>query len=260
MTPTLIETNAVNAAMSFQPSLNRSQMMMTSTLVRSAIAAAALSAVAVSAHANLKIPFAWTNSNSVQKFPTENLQAFDLLYVEVNNKGNTVDLGDVPADAGLITPNSASYSFPVTEIVIGSKLNIAAGSAVGSGLEFRRPNDEGTAYIGLTLANFTIDYVKKQVTADTTIMGSGSSKRIAIYDFNVATPLALKYKFPLTVTGHEVLDQLKLTADAKAAFTQGLQLPDFALFALDLNYGTLTQDISTNLRKVKVSTKPYVAQ
>lgn len=230
-------------------------MKLSATLIRSAAVSALLGAVAVSAHADLKIPFAWTDSNSVQKFPVRNLQAFDLLYVEVNNKGNTTDLGDVPA--GVEVPNSQSYSLPVTEIVIGNKLNIAAGSAVGSALEFRRPNDEGTDWIGLTLANFTIDYVNKKVTADAGVNGSGVYKRIPIYTFNAATPLALKYKFPLTVTGHEVLDQLMLTPEAKQAFIDGLQLPDFALFALEYDYGTLTQDISTNLRKQKVSTTPY---
>lgn len=231
--------------------------MMMSRTIRSVAVTTFLAAAAASAHADLKIPFGWTNSNSVQKFPTEVLDALDLLYIRIAARGNTTSLGDIATSQAV--PNAASYSFPVTEIVIGSKLNIAAGSAAGSALEFSRNRDETDgAEIGVTLSNFTLDYVKKQVFCDAKPFG-GASKRIAIYDFHVATPLALKYKFPLTVTGHEVLDQLKLTADGKAVYTAGLELPDYTLTALELDYGTLTQDISTKTRKPKLaSTKPYV--
>jgi len=230
-------------------------MKISTTAFRSIAVSALIGTAALSAHADLKIPFDWTSSNSVQKFPLEVLQSFDLLYVEVNPKGNATALGDIAEG----TSNKASFSFPVTQIVIGNKLNIAAGSAVGSALELRRANDDGV-YIGFTLANFKLDYVNKKVIADVTPIG-GTSTNMAIYTFNVATPLALKYKFPLTVTGHEVLDKLALTPDAKAVFTSALDLPAFALFALDLDYGTLTQDISTNIRKPKLaSNKPYVAQ
>jgi len=235
--------------------------------IRSIAAAAVLGAASMSAHADLNIAFDWTSSNSVQKFPVKLLQAFDLLTVEVAAKGNAKSLGDVPAEVE--TPNAQSYSFPVTQIVVGSKLNIAAGSASGSALRIRRANDEGSAYLGVYLANFTIDYVKKQVIADVTpaledvVAGTpeaaaGASKRMAIYNFHVATPLALKYKFPLTVTGHEVLDQLALTADAKASITSALTLPDFAVVQLEQDFGTLTQDINTNTRKPKLATtKPF---
>lgn len=244
--------------------------MKMSFAVRSIAVSAFLAASAMSAHADLSIPFDWTSSNSVQKFPVAALQSFDLLYVEVAGRGNATALGDVPA--GVVVPNSQSFNFPVTQIVIGSKLNIAAGSAVGSALRFRYATDDGI-YLGLNLANFTIDYVKKQVTADATpstqdgtVDGSkevaaGAAKRIAVYDFHVATPLALKYKFPLTVTGHEVLDQLKLTAEAKAAFVSALALPDWAAAQLDQDFGTLTQDINSTTRKPKLaSNKPYTVQ
>lgn len=229
--------------------------MKMSFAIRSLAVTTMLSAAAVSAHADLKIPFGWTQSNSVQKFPVKVLQLFDLVYLEINPKGNATSLNDVPA--GLDVPKAQSYSLPVTEIVIGNKLNIAAGSATGSALEFRRALDDGT-YVGVTLANFTLNYVTKKVWCDAKAYGA-VSKRIAVYDFNVATPLALKYKFPLTVTGHEVLDKLMVTADGKVAFTEGLQLEPWAAAALNEDMGTLTQDISTNIRKPALkSTKPYV--
>ncbi|HEX5357735.1 MAG TPA: hypothetical protein VFW93_16130, partial [Aquabacterium sp.] len=90
--------------------------------------------------------------------------------------------------------------------------------------------------------------------------GGTVQKQAPLYNFNVATPLALKYKFPLTVTGHEVLDQLKLTDGIKTVFNGVLQLPEFAAEALNFDYGTLVQDISTTLRKTKISTTPYVAK
>ena len=221
---------------------------------RSIAITSVLGLAAVSAQANLTLPIHFTQSNSVQKFPDEVLQSFELLYVEVAAKGNATALGDLAAG----TSNKASFSFPITKIVIGPKLNIASGSAVGSALELRRANDDGV-YIGFTLANFTIDYVSKKVVADVTPFG-GTGTKMAIYDYRLATPLALKYKFPLTVTGHEVLDQLKLTEAAKAVFKSALDLPEFTYFALDLDYGMLTQDISFKARKPAASTKPYVGK
>ena len=100
----------------------------------------------------------------------------------------------------------------------------------------------------------------KKVLADMTVKGGTAAAQQPLYTFNVATPLALKYKFPLTVTGHEVLDNLRLTDGAKALLISSLNLPEIALGALDFNYGTLTQDVSTNLRKKSISSTPYVAK
>lgn len=221
---------------------------------------AGLAMGATAATAQLSIPFEWTNSNSVQTFTDDDLAAFDLVKLVVSAKGNTTAVGPMVTGETNGTVTSKAFSFPVTKIVVASNLSIAAGSASGSALSFDRFNDDTSETVSFTLANFTIDYVKKQVLADVTPKGGAVALQQPIYDFNVATPLALKYKFPLTVTGHEVLDQLKLTAGAKTVFTEVLQLPEFALFALDFDYGTLVQDVSTNLRKKKISAKPYVAQ
>lgn len=227
---------------------------------RVAAVSALMMGAATAAHADLTIPFGWTESNSVQTFPADNLAAFDIVKLTVAAKGNTyVAKEGTPGETnGTVTP--VAFGFPVTKIVIGSKLNIASGTASGSALYFERFNDDTNAKVGFTLANFTINYDTKQVLADVTPNGGVVAMQQPIYNFNVATPLALKFKFPLTVTGHEVLDKLMLTPQAKTVFTNVLQLPEFALFALEFDYGTLVQDISTNLRKKSISSTPYVVK
>lgn len=219
------------------------------TLTLRAIAiSTALSASAMSAHAGLTIPFQGTQSNSVQAFSETIMGAFELVSITVEPKGN----------ASAVGTDGVAYSFPVTKIVISNKLHIAAGSAVGSGLFISR-TDKGVAR-GVTLANFTINYETKQVLADTTALGGTTTAQMPLYNFSVQTPLALKYRFPLTVTGHEVLNDLRLTAEAKAVMKAGLNLPVFALPALEEDFGTLTQDVSTKIRKPAASTTPYVPQ
>jgi len=215
---------------------------------------------ATAAHAQLSIPFGWTESNSVQTFPADNLTAFDLVKLTVSAKGNAyVAKAGTPGETnGTVTP--VAFGFPVTKIVVGSKLNIASGTASGSALYFERFNDDTSGIVGFTLANFTINYDTKQVLADVTPKGGVVALQQPIYNFNVATPLALKFKLPLTVTGYEVLDKLALTPQAKTVFTNVLELPEFALFALDFDYGTLIQDISTKLRKKSISSAAYVAK
>lgn len=233
-------------------------MKLAAVSLRAAAAAVALFAVSA-AHADLSIPFAWTESNSVQAFTQDNLDSFDLVHLSVVAKGNATALGTaINGDSGSV--NYKSYSFPVTKIVIGSDLSIKSGQASGAALFFDRTDDDTGEKYGLTLANFTIDYANKKVLADITPKGGTTSAQAPLYTFNVNTKLALKYKFPLTVTGHEVLDNLLLTDGAKATFTSALNLPDIAIGALDFVYGTLTQDVSTNLRKKSISSAPYVAK
>lgn len=226
---------------------------------RLAAVSAALVLGSVSAHADLTIPFSTFQANSVQKFTADNLAAFDLVGLTVSAKGNTyVAQPGTPGETnGTVTP--VAFGFPITKIVIGSKLNIASGSAVGSALYFARSDDDTGEALGFTLANFTINYNTKQVLADLTVKGGTVQTQAPLYNFNVATPLALKYKFPFTVTGHEVLDQLKLTEGVKSVFYTALRLPEFVADALNADYGTLTQDISTKSRSTKISTAPYVA-
>jgi hypothetical protein len=113
--------------------------------------------------------------------------------------------------------------------------------------------------LGFTLANFTINYAEKRVQADTTPFGGQTIKQLNIYTYNAAKPLAIKYRFPLSITANEVLDQLILTPEALEAFTNALQLRRFEAGAITgVSFGSLTQDISVKFRKRPVSSKPYV--
>lgn len=224
------------------------------------VAAVVATAVPAVAQANLSIPTNFLVANSVQAFPAENRTAFDLVLLTVSARGTAfVAQEGTPGETnGTVTP--AAFGFPITKIVIGSKLNIVSGTAAGSALYFSRDDIETGLTHGLTLANFTIDYNAHKVLADTTPAGGATVKQAPIYNFTVQTPLALKYKFPLSITLHEVLGNLLLTDQTKAIFKEALAIPEYGEFALDYDYGTLTQDVTAKLRSKAVSTTPYVAK
>ncbi len=228
--------------------------MQFSTTLRSTVAAAGLAFVALAAHAgNTSIAANGLIADSVQAFSKNAANGFKLVNTTV------LPLGNATAVAGSTYP---AFSFPITTITVDAKLNIVSGDAKGSALEISRTNADGVK-VGVILANFTLDYVNKKVLADTTILGQATIKQQATYTFNVNTPLSIKYKFPLAITGHEVLDTLFLTEPAKDAFMAGLELDDFIRAGvLDVtDFGTLTQDIQVKLRAKAVSNKPYtVAQ
>jgi hypothetical protein len=222
-------------------------MQISSLSVRSVTVAAALLAVGASAHADLTIPANSLVADSVQAFSQESLDAFDVGGVVVT------PLGNATAVAGA----TGSFSFPITSITINSALKIARGSANGSALEISRV-DRKLGKVAVTVANFTINYDTKQVLADTTPLHGTTVKQAPLYNFHTATPLGIKYKFPLSITGHEVLDQLTLTPEMNATMKSALALPTYLAAALDAitTFGTLTQDILVKTRKA-VSTTPY---
>jgi len=217
--------------------------------LRSVSIAAALVAATATAHASLTIPVNALVANSVQAFSSDAMAAFSLQAVSV------IPLGTATAVAG--TDNA--FNLPITTITIGSGLSITKGDARGSALQFSRTTTSGVNY-AVTLANFTIDYTGKQVLADVTLKGNTTTaKQQAIYSFNTETPLAIKYKFPLSITAHEVLNQLMLTEDTKTSFMTGLKLPAFVRSVLNtVDFGTLTQDIAVKFRAKPVSMTPYV--
>jgi len=218
---------------------------------RTIAVATALVAAGASAHANLTIPSNSLVANSVQAFSQESLDAFEVGGVSV------VPLGNATAVDGV----AGAFSFPITSITINNSLKIASGDAKGSALEISRIA-RNVGKVGVTVANFTINYTTKQVLADTTPLGGTTTKQAPLYNFNVATPLGIKYKFPLTITGHEVLDQLTLTPEMNATMKSSLALTPVLAAALDsiTTFGTLTQDILVKLRDKPVSTTLYVPQ
>ena len=230
-------------------------MKVSSLTLRSLAVAVSLVAVGTSAQA-LTIAANGLMANSVQAFSQEAQDAFDAGKVTVTPLGNATSVG--------VEGAPGAYSFPITSITIGSKLNIAAGDAKGSALEIARV-DRKLGKLAMVVANFTINYGTKQVMADTTPMGAATPagtatvRQAPLYNFHVATPLGLKYKFPLSITGHEVLDQLTSTPEANLAMKKALALDVVLRAALDgiTTFGTLTQDIAVTKRTPAASTIPY---
>ena len=221
-------------------------MQFSTVSFRSVAIAAALVAAGTSANA-LTINSAGLVANSVQAFSQESLDAFDVGGVTVAALGNATAVDGV----------AGAFSLPITSITISNALKIASGDAKGSALEISRV-DRKLGKVGVTVANFTINYDTKQVLADTTPLHGTTVKQAPLYNFHTATPLGIKYKFPLSITGHEVLDQLTLTPEMNATMKSALALPTFLAAALDsiTTFGSLTQDILVKTRKA-VSTTPY---
>jgi hypothetical protein len=213
---------------------------------RSVAIAAALAAAGASANA-LTVNSAGLVANSVQAFSQESLDTFDIAGVVVTPLGNATAVSGV----------TGSFSMPITSITVSSSLKIANGSASGSALEIARV-DRKLGKVGITLANFSINYDTKQVLADATPLHGATVKQTPVYNFHTATPLGIKYQFPMNITGHEVLDQLTLTPTMHDSMVSALALPYFMVPALDAitTFGTLTQDIVVKTRKA-VSTAPY---
>ena len=107
-------------------------------------------------------------------------------------------------------------------------------------------------------AGLTVQLGSGQVLADVTPFGGVTMPQRAVYTFNEAIPLTLKYKFPLTITGTQLLDKLFLTPEGIAVLTSALELPEFAPDLLvKTDFGTIGIEVKVGLRK-PVSTRPYV--
>lgn len=215
--------------------------------------AAASLALAASANA-LTVDWTKMQGTSVFAFSDEATDLFKANQGKVNALGTATAVGT----------GGWTFSLPITTIEVNNALKIASGSAVGSALELARnkydDETETTTKLAVTLANFTLDYINLKVIADVTPKGGATSGKFAVFTFTKKDPLALKYKFPLTITGHEVLDNLSLTAPAVDLFAGALGLEGEAVLnaVRAAKFGTLTQDISTNARKPAASKVPYV--
>jgi hypothetical protein len=220
-----------------------------SMTLRTSIVVAGLAVAAVAHAGNTTINTTALVANSVQAFSAKASSGFRLVSAVVT------PLGSATAVTGATL---ASYNLPITSITVDSKLKIVSGDSKGSALEIARVLEDGTK-AGVVLANFTLDYVNNKVLADRTILGQATVKQAPIYTFNVNAALSIKYKFPLSINAHEVLDTLFLTEETKDAFMEGLVLDDYLRGVLDTtDFGTLTQDVSVKFRPKAVSNKPYV--
>ncbi|MDE2594438.1 MAG: hypothetical protein KGL57_09380 [Burkholderiales bacterium] len=212
--------------------------------VRSFTVAAVLAASAASASA-LTLPTEFLQANSIQSFSQDALDQYDAFAITVTPLGNAT-----------ASSTTGAYNLPVTSITINSSLKVTAGTATGSALEIARINRG--AKVGVTLANFKIDFVNHKVLADVTPIGGVTIPQMAVYSFNEAIPLTLKYKFPLSVTGTQLLDQLFLTPDGITTLAKALVLPSFAPALMKItDFGKIDIIVKVALRQ-PVSTKPYV--
>lgn len=219
-------------------------MTMHAFSLRSFTVAAALATAAASASA-LTIPTESLQANSTQTFSQDALDQYALFDITVTPLGNATP-----------TATAGSFNLPVTSITVNSSLKVASGAAVGSALEIARIY-RGKK-VGVTIANFKIDFENHKVLADVTPIGGTTVNQMAVYTFNEAQALTLKYKFPLTVYGTQVLDKLFLTPEALPVIVKSLSLPAFAEpLAKETDFGKINIEVKVGLR-TPVSTTPYV--
>lgn len=212
--------------------------------VRSFTVAAALAAVAASASA-LTLPTEFLQANSIQSFSDDALLQYNLFTIKVTPLGNAT-----------ATATPGAFNLPVTSITLNSSLKVTAGAATGSALEIARIYHD--VKVGVTIANFKIDFVNHKVLADITPIGGVTIPQMAVYTFNEAVPLTLKYKFPLSVTGTQLLDKLFLTPEGITTIATALALPKFAPDLMKgTDFGKIDIIVKVALRQ-PVSTKPYV--
>ena len=220
--------------------------------LRSLLLPLALTATPLTALAwpTLTIPTNALQADAVQAFSSDALGAFELIEIAVK-----------PAGQASVTPNTAgAFTLPVTSITIDG-LKVVGGKATGAGLRFERRNlDTGVTQV-VTLANFRIDFNTHVIHADAVAQGGAPKPDTPIFKFREQTALAIKYRFPLSISAHQTLDQLFLTPPARAVFIDGLQLDEIMSAPLEfIDFGEIRIAVDVKLRKKPVSTKPYQPQ
>lgn len=218
------------------------------------VAIAALSlGIAAGVHAQTRMSVNGLVADSVMVFSQKALDAYDLKYVTVTARGNASGAG-------------GTFRMPITEVYLGqSKYSgigggIVKGGAVGSALEINGVSDITGERVGLTMANFRIDYHRKQVMADVTPMGGQTLTNQAVYDYKVRRAMAIE----ADASGKLVLDErlvgLRLTPSMLALMTRVLELDEFSVGVIEtLDFGELKQKIDIAFR-APVSDKPYTPQ
>ena len=222
---------------------------MTFATVRSVSIAAAVALSAFSAQA-LTIPTNSLQADSFQVFSDAALESYALFDVGIKALGNATP----------VAGTTNTFSLPVTSISIALSggIKIENGKATGSALEISRLDAKTGNKRGLTIANFTIDFAKNQVLADTTVIGGATQPQAPVYNFTKTQELALKYKFPLSISLKEQLGDLRLVDVNGTADALGIPraLADIVIPKID--FGVINIDIGVAFRSKPVSTKPYV--
>lgn len=198
----------------------------------------------------LSLDTTFLQATSTLQFSASAYNATNLLNISFSSLGNTYQNGSVTTN-GVSVP---TFVLPVTnaDVSIGWNLKISpnSGDATGSGLLLTR------GYAQLGLANFSIDYTTDKVYAD--VLAGGKSTNMAVYSFTELTDLNIGLK-GLSLTMNQTLGTLKLTNEAANTFASVLGIDDvFKGVMLGLDFGTITIDINTGLRK-PVSDNPLTA-
>jgi len=222
---------------------------MTFATVRSVSIAAAVALSAFSAQA-LTIPTNSLQADSFQVFSDAALESYALFDVGIKALGNATP----------VAGTTNTFSLPVTSISIALSggIKIENGKATGSALEISRPDPTTGNKRGLTIANFTIDFAKNQVLADTTVIGGATQPQAPVYNFTKTQELALKYKFPLSISLKEQLGDLRLVDVNGTADALGIPRALANIVIPEIDFGVINIDIGVAFRSRPVSTKPYV--
>jgi hypothetical protein len=189
------------------------------------------------------LPTAALDATTTFSFSSQAVTAMRLLDISASA------LGNASATAG----KAWSFDMPVTQVTVSANLlplslTPLAGKATGSALGINGPDG------GLVLANFAMDFQRNMLMGDL-ITSAGTTKGMDLYSFHVANGLSLSTTGGLSMKMS--MDQMYLTAAARASFIDALQLPDFtdAVMA-KLDFGTLSVSIAPSLR-LGVSDKAY---
>jgi len=217
--------------------------------LRSAIMPLALVASPLSAWAwpTLTIPTNFLEADANLVFSQEALDALALVEIQMSPAGTAT------ASAGQV----GAYMLPVTSVTIDG-LKVAAGKSTGAALKFDRFDYDTGADRRVTLGNFRLDFIKRVIHADAFSDNGQRTPDMPVFTFNEQTPLAIKYRFPLSITAHQVLDKLFLTPEAQGVFNNGLGLPEVVQDVLRIiNFGEIRVNVGVKLRAKPVSTTPY---
>lgn len=222
---------------------------MTFATVRSVSIAAAVALSAFSAQA-LTIPTNSLQADSFQVFSDAALESYALFDVGIKALGNATP----------VAGTTNTFSLPVTSISIALSggIKIENGKATGSALEISRLDPTTGNKRGLTIANFTIDFAKNQVLADTSVIGGATQPQAPVYNFTKTQELALKYKFPLSISLKEQLGDLRLVDVNGTADALGIPRALANIVIPKIDFGVINIDIGVAFRSKPVSTKPYV--